>query len=284
MGNAAMFGQAAIGGVLLLAVLGLMADRVGASESAKHPDMRAQWTRIGSAQFDPSKPPGRGQQPPLTPEYQAKLEQIFAARAVGSLEGNMTVTCIPSGMPRAMIVYETMEVIIRPETTYIRMSYMNELRRIFTDRRAWPAKISPSFMGYSIGQWADEDGDGRYDTLIVETRGFRGPRTFDGTPGIPLHEDNQTVVQERIYLNKADADVLHADTTVIDNALTRPWSVARKYKRVREPYWSEYVCNEGNQQLLLGKENYMVSADGYLMPVRKDQPPPDLKYFNQSQK
>jgi len=279
-----MAGRSLIAATTVAAVLCLAADGAGARDDAKYPNMRAQWTRIGSAQFDPSKPPGRGQQAPLTPEYQAKLEHLLAARAAGSLEGNMTVTCIPSGMPRAMIVYETMEVIIRPETTYVRMSYMNELRRVFTDGRSWPAKISPSFIGYSIGQWADEDRDGRYDTLIVETRGFRGPRTFEGTPGIPLHEDNQTVVKERIYLNKADANVLHADTTVIDNALTRPWSVARKYKRVREPFWSEYVCNEGNQQLLLGKENYMVSADGYLMPVRKDQPPPDLRYFDQSQK
>src|SRR5262245_45367178 len=212
-----MSGRAAIGVIVLLAVLGLMADDIRASDDARYPDLRAQWTRIGSAQFDPNKPPGRGQQSPLTPEYQARLEQIFAARAAGSLEGNMTVTCIPSGMPRAMIVYETMEVIVRPETTYIRMSYMNELRRIFTDGRGWPAEISPSFMGYSIGQWADEDGDGRYDTLIVETRGFRGPRTFDGTPGIPLHQDNQTIINERIYLDKADANVLHADITVIDN-------------------------------------------------------------------
>ena len=63
---------------------------------------------------------------------------------------------------------------------------------------------------------------------------------------------------------------------------TRPWSVARKYKRATEPYWSEYVCDEGNQQVLVGKENYMISADGYLMPVKKDQSPPDLKYFNQT--
>src|SRR5258708_24679225 len=64
---------------------------------------------------DPNKPGGRGQQPPLTPEYQALLDDILAARAAGSLEGNMTVTCIPSGMPRAMIVYETMDVIVLPE-------------------------------------------------------------------------------------------------------------------------------------------------------------------------
>jgi len=28
----------------------------------------------------------------------------------------------------------------------------------------------------------------------------------------------------------------------------------------------------------------MMSADGYLMPAKKDQPPPDLRYFNQQKK
>jgi hypothetical protein len=269
---------------VLLAVLCVTASGVRAHDETKYPDMRAQWTRIGSAQFDPSKPGGLGQEPPLTPEYQAILDNILAVRAEGSLEGNMTVTCIPAGMPRAMIVYETMDVIILPETTYIRMSYMNELRRVYTDGRAWPAKIAPTFVGYSIGQWIDEDGDGRYDTLRITTRGFKGPRTFDGTPGIPLHKDNQTVIEERIYLDKKDPNVLHADITVKDHALARPWSVARKYKRVHQPHWAEYICNEGNQQVLLGKENYMVSADGYLMPVKKGQPPPDLRNFSQSSK
>jgi hypothetical protein len=34
----------------------------------------------------------------------------------------------------------------------------------------------------------------------------------------------------------------------------------------------------------IGKENYMMSADGYLMPAKKDQSPPDLRYFNQARK
>jgi hypothetical protein len=34
----------------------------------------------------------------------------------------------------------------------------------------------------------------------------------------------------------------------------------------------------------LPKETYMQSADGHLMPMKKDQPPPDLRYFNQSKK
>jgi hypothetical protein len=274
----------AVGAIALVAALGLTVAGASAHDLTKYPEMRAQWTRIGSASFDPNKPGGRGQQPPLTPEYQALLEEVLANRAKGSLEGNATASCLPSGMPRAMIVYETMEVIIQPEMTYIRMSYMNELRRVFTDGRKWPEKLTPSFVGTSIGRWLDEDGDGRYDVLELETRGFKGPRTFDGTPGIPLHKDNQTVINERIYLDKTDRDVLRADISVTDHALTRPWSVARKYGRSKTPFWSEYVCEEGNQQVLLGKENYMISADGYLMPIKKDQPPPDLKYFDQASK
>ena len=39
----------------------------------------------------------------------------------------------------------------------------------------------------------------------------------------------------------------------------------------------------GNAHVQVGKENYfiIISADGLLMPARKDQPPPDLRYFKQ---
>jgi hypothetical protein len=36
--------------------------------------------------------------------------------------------------------------------------------------------------------------------------------------------------------------------------------------------------------VVIGKENYFLSADGHLMPAKKDQPPPDLRYFNKAQK
>ena len=34
-----------------------------------------------------------------------------------------------------------------------------------------------------------------------------------------------------------------------------------------------------DNQVLIGKENYVISGDGYLMPARKDQAPPDLRNF-----
>jgi hypothetical protein len=74
------------------------------------------------------------------------------------------------------------------------------------------------------------------------------------------------------------------DITVIDNALTRPWTVRKTYRRDPDPQplWVETVCGEGNNHVQIGKENYMVSGDGLLMPTKKGQRPPDLKHFTRS--
>jgi hypothetical protein len=183
-------------------------------------------------------------------------------------------------MPRVANAYGQMEVVITPETTHILVQHIHDNRRIFTDGRGFPAELEPSLLGYSIGQWIDSKREGRFDMLEVETRGFKGPRAFDSS-GIPLHHDNQTVVKERIYLDAADRDVFHDQVTVFDHALTRPWTVIKNYRRepVAQPYWREVSCAENNNHVEIGKEAYMFSADGYLMPTKKDQPAPDLRYF-----
>jgi hypothetical protein len=103
---------------------------------------------------------------------------------------------------------------------------------------------------------------------------------FEST-GLPLHDDNQTIVKERIYLDKSNSDILHDEITTIDNALARPWTVDRIYLRVRKPIWIEKNCHEANPHLTIGNEEYFLSADGKLMPVSKGQPPPDLRHFEQ---
>jgi hypothetical protein len=182
-------------------------------------------------------------------------------------------------MPRVTNAYGETEFIITPDTTYILMDHILDDRRIFTDGRDWPAELEPSLLGYSIGKWIDSKGDGHHDVLEVETRGFRGPRAFDGS-GLPLHEDNQTIVKERIFIDKADPQVAHDEVTVIDHALTRPWTVMKNYRRVADPLvsWTEEYC-EYNNHVLIDDQHYVLSADGLLMPAQKDQPPPDLRYF-----
>ena len=115
--------------------------------------------------------------------------------------------------------------------------------------------------------------------LEVDTHGpFKGPRTYEAS-GYLLHADGQTILKERIYLDKADRDILHDEITTIDHALTRPWTVNKTYRRESNPIWHFNDCDENNHHVWIGKENYWVSADGYLMPVKKNQAPPDLRYF-----
>jgi hypothetical protein len=263
-----------------------------AFDDSKYPDMKGQWRRVGravpsdriGAPFDPSKPFGRGEEAPLTPEYQAIYEANLADMERGGQGIDPTYNCLSPGMPRVMLGYSQMEFVVTPETTYVPMTRDHDfMRHIYTDGRDFPANMGgePRFLGYSIGKWLDTDGDGRFDTLDVETRGMKGPRVYDAS-GIPLHADNETVVKERIYIDKADKNLLHDDITTIDHALTRPWVVHQAYRRIAsdKPLWFGHsVCGEGNAHVGIGKEVYYLSGDGLLMPAVKDQPPPDLRYF-----
>jgi hypothetical protein len=280
-----------IAGPLLTAALVLSSGGAFAFDDANYPDLKGQWHRLpvpgitGAASFDPTRRGGAEQQAPLTPEYQKIFEDNLAEQAAGGHGIGRSHICIPPGMPMAMNVYEPMEIIVAGGTTHIMIQSMGVHRRIFTDGRNWPAEVEPSYLGYSIGKWLDTDGDGKFDTLTVETRHLKGPRVYDPT-GLPLHTDDQTVITERLTLDKTNRNVLHNDITVVDNALTRPWSASKRYRRDPnpQPVWEELVCTENNPHVRLGQEDYMLSADGLLMPAKKDQEPPDLRYFKPPQK
>jgi hypothetical protein len=274
---------AALASWLLLSPGGARAD-----DASKYPSWKGRWNTILTPglggqriKFDPTKPWGSGQQAPLTPEYQKVLEDSMADQAQGGMGNYPTARCLPGGMPR-MMAYAAQEYIITPETTYILLGGNDHYRRIFTDGREWPANPEPSYQGYSIGHWSEPDAEGRYQLLEVDTHGpFKGPRAYDAT-GLPLHFDNQSTFKERFHLDRNDPNVLHDEITVFDHALTRPWSVDKTYRRSQDPHpnWPEAYCTEGNNQVAIGKENYFLSADGLLMPAKKDQPPPDLRYLN----
>jgi hypothetical protein len=255
---------------------------IPAQEAAKYPDWSGQWRIKGGNRWDPTKPPGRGQQAPLTAEYQRVFEASLADQKLGGSGNDPSSWCYPTGMPRAMTAIFAMEFVILPDVTHV--LFENRLpRRVFTDGRVWPKQIQPSFNGYSIGKWVDRNSSGRFDTLEIETRGFKGPRNFEPT-GIPLHDDNQSIITERLWLDPTNSDILNDEITTVDNALTRPWTVTKKYHRERNSEWLENYCNENSNHLFISGQTYYLSADGHLMPQKKDQAPPDLRYFPQAQK
>jgi hypothetical protein len=281
--------QKLVGAIALAVALSVTSLGAQGFDDTKYPNLKGRWTRFivrgvsGQPSFDQTKPWGAGQQAPLTPKYQAVLEASLADQAKGGAGNNPGNGCLPYGMPYMTYGFYPLEYV--PDTTYVLINHVDHGRRIFTDGRERPKDIEPTFAGYSIGKWIDEDGDGRYDVLEVETRGFKGPRVYDAT-GLPLHQDNQSIFRERIYLDKADRNILHDEITVIDHALTRPWTVDKKFVRKSDPQpvWPEFICSEDNALITIGKENYMVSGEGELMPIRKDQPPPNMRYFQQPQK
>jgi hypothetical protein len=271
-------------------VLALSAGGACAAENAKYPDWTGQWSRFAiklptQPSHDQTKPWGFGQEAPLTPEYEAVLRNSIADQANGGLGNFPTTLGRPAGIPHMMMAFQPLEFVITPELTYILIASYDHYRRVFTDGRDFPTQAEPTFAGYSIGKWVDEDGDGTYDVLLVETRGFKGPRAYDEA-GLPLHFDNESIFLERIYRDKADPKIMHDEITTIDHALTRPWVVDKKYVLNEDqfPIWPEYYIAEGNAQVMIGKENYFLSSEGLLMPTQKNQAAPDLRYFKSSQK
>src|SRR6266700_839017 len=252
-------------GALTIAVVLCAPLSARAWDDTKYPNFGGQWKRppgIGN-QFDQTKPPREAQKVEFTPEYQKIFEENLKDQALGGQGTDPTYQCIPDGMPRAMNVIFPLEIIITPNTTYMLIEYLTMQRRIFTDGRDFPEEFPPSFMGYSIGKWIDEDGDGKYDVLEIETRNLKHPRAYDAS-GAPLHFNAKSIVKERIYVD----------------TLVGPRVSNKRYDRELRPLvWVEAICPEGNPYVQVEGEIYMRAADGKLMPAKKGQRPPDLQHF-----
>ena len=62
--------------------------------------------------------------------------------------------------------------------------------------------------------------------------------------------------------------------------------MTKKYFRNANPRhnWLEEVCAENNPHVHIQNDNYMLSAEGQLMPSRKGQKAPSLKNFTEAAK
>jgi hypothetical protein len=268
-----------------VASLALAGGAASAQDQSKFPDWSGQWFRnyTGPPRYDPSKPI-RKQQAPLKPEYQTRFEASMKDQDEGGQGLDRGYSCLPPGMPRMMSGVSRFEFLFSPKLTHIlfeRTEYPP--RRVWTDGREFPKADQTWFIGYSIGKWHDTDGDGRFDMLEVETRNLRGPRVWDQS-GMPMGDENDTVIQERISLDKNDPKILRNEMTTTDSSLTRPWSVSKTYRRITNVAWAEDNCPEGQAWVTIGSEVYYVSGDGTIMPTKKGQKPPDLKYFKAEKK
>src|SRR5690242_20000154 len=84
-----------------------------------YPDFESQWRNAErSDAWDPTKPPGLAQQPPLTPEYQKVFEASLKDQVAGGRGNNHSAACMLDGMPRIMNLAAPMEILIQPKLTF----------------------------------------------------------------------------------------------------------------------------------------------------------------------
>jgi hypothetical protein len=270
-----------LGWVAAAAVLLATLTAAHAFDESKYPNWRGLWQQLGGSAWDPTKPPDAGQQAPLTAEYRAIYEASLRSEAEGGIEADPTKRCIPAAFPRVMMALKPMEIVITPNATYFMIQEFNTLRRVYTNGRKFPDDFELSYTGYSIGEWHDTQGGGKYDTLTIETRGVRGPHTYDAS-GVPFHKDSEAVITEKLYADRANPDILRDEVTSVDHALTRPWTVTRSYRRAGQEQlldWSEHLCADDQSRVVIAGQIYKLSPDGLLMPIRQGQRAPDLGYF-----
>src|SRR5258708_7207006 len=141
----------------LAAALAMVVGAVAAGEEIKYPDWKGQWRGVlrvgtfgGQPSFDPTKPWGKGQQAPLTPEYQAILETNLKSQEQGGFFDWRGAICLGFGMPLIAYGFQPTEFIVTPETTYMLIDWVEHTPPIYTHPPHRPQKIHPPLLASSI--------------------------------------------------------------------------------------------------------------------------------------
>ena len=270
-----------IGSVALLALLTLATAGARAEGEGKYPDWSGQWFRTCG-------------QPALRPD-QAAPQAAGAAQAgvPGALRGQhegpgrgrarapSRDSCLPSGMPRMMSGVSAVRV------------------PVLARRHSYPVRGVPAAPHLhrraqlatepSPGSPATRSANGTIPTATAATtrstsrRAICADRAYGTSPACRW-PTRTTQSSRNGWRSTRGANNLRVEMTTTDGSLTRPWSVVKTFRRITKVWWTEDNCPEGQAWVTIGKEDYYDSADGTIMPTKKDQPPPDLRHFRQSKK
>jgi hypothetical protein len=200
-------------------------------------DLTGIWINQGGIGWTPGVPPGRAQNPPLTPAYAKIFQTHLANAAAGHPTGDPTANCLPPGMPRLMTMTYPMEITMGPNRINIYAEWESQVRRIFTDGRPLDTDPDPTYNGESVGHWEG-------NIMAATSLGFRADTNLESS-GLP--KSDKAIAYERIWL--ADDDTLRDEFTLVDPvALASPWTVTKTYKRAPPDFkLLEYVCLENNR-------------------------------------
>ena len=251
-----MLDRSLLGAITLAAALCATTAPTWGWDDAKYPDLKGQWRAIGGpGRFDISKPAGRGQQAPLTAEYQALFEANLVDQANGGQGTTPTYKCISPGMPRVTNGYGEIEFVVTPETTYVLVDHIQDDRRIYTDGRMAASSsrrcsATPSVTGSMrrIGPLRHARGrDPRFRGPFLTPASFRCTGRRDrGQSG---------------FSRQGRLNVAHDEVTVYDHPDATLTVTKTPPRPQAQPNWTEEYC-EDNNHVSIGQDDYCRAPTG----------------------
>jgi hypothetical protein len=263
--------------LLRMALLAALAGPSAVAQSAPPQDFSGVWQKESAA--SPPWAPGTNRQfaaeMPLQPWAKEYCEMVGCGRGVNSSGapggGSYLVVhdpafaisrCAPYGFPRVMIGGGLMEIFHVRDRVFMRFQTNNEVRYVWTDGRAHPEELEPTWMGHSVGRW---DGD----TLAVDTVGIlggeRGKLKWLDPAGTP-HSDALHITERigRTAQNKLQIDMTFEDS----EAFTAPFSGRVTYGLRPDEQIFEYIRCENRIFSDDKKEVWpLIFGDPYPMPL-----------------
>jgi hypothetical protein len=168
--------------------------------------------------------------------YQPWAEALYKERRANEGRDDPTANCIVGGVPRSDAVPYPFKILHRPGLTVILYEAVHSYRQIFSDGRALPKDMNPSWFGYSVARWEG-------DTYIVETSGFNDKGWLDNF-GKPATDALHVIERFR----RKDFGHMDIEITIDDpKAYTKPWTVNLPLILRPDTDLLEYICNENNK-------------------------------------
>src|SRR5215472_59531 len=174
--------------------------------------------------FKPEEDPSRPEAVALV-----KARQETAARDLPESR------CLPNSVPLTPLILP-FKIVQTPQQMVMLFEHYDPARQVYTDGRALPKDLEPSWMGYAAGKWQS-------DTLVVESAGFNGKTWLDAA-GHPRSESARMI--ERYH--RRDFGHMEIDLTVDDPTYyKRPFTVKLPFHLIPDSDVLEAVCAENEK-------------------------------------
>jgi hypothetical protein len=274
-GRGRLIARAPVAVVLLLAVIsGCSSQPASEGDIEQLPDWSGVWQMIGPTVFDaatvqPSDGragnPGVREFPPYNEEWEALYLSHIGLVSEGRFPDPNSYCGTPTGFPRIMNLPDVYEFAVRPEEFWIIGENGPNVMRVYTDGRSHPEPedMWPTYTGDSVGHWEG-------DTLVFDTvslKGWSDQDTILDRTGLVLSDAAHIVTRMRI----AEDGNMEARMVIEDaKALTGPWEVTKRYRRLPEgTRMYDYACAENNRN--------PISSSGQTLTLGPDGEPIDLE-------